>query len=195
MLVTTAVYLLVNRFFPSEVIQRTAINKWLGEHKIAHSSVQWFIDREAKTEFQQLTDDIKNGAIKTFVIFSLEQAFPSIASITAAIGDFASKNMEFISVSQGISFNQESIKSATALLTVVLNLADHHKRVRQQQGIEKARDKGLYKGKKPGTTKPGFEPKKILVWRKRGWTAKRIATKLGVAESTVFRYMRILREK
>ena len=103
--------------------------------------------------------------------------------------------MEFASVSQGISFDQESIKSAHSLMTIVLNLADNYNRVRQQQGIEKAKAKGLYKGKKPGSTKPGFDPKKVLVWKERGWSGKRIAKKLGVAESTVWRYLRIQREK
>ena len=50
---TVAVYMQVDRFFPPEIIQRTAIQKWLAQNKIAHSSVQWFIDREAKTEFKQ----------------------------------------------------------------------------------------------------------------------------------------------
>ena len=192
---TTAVYLQVDRFFPSEITQRTAVNKWLAENKIAHSSVQWFVDREDKTEFHQLSKDIENGSIKTVVIYSLEQAFTSITSITAAIADFASKNIEFASVSQGISFGQESIKSAHALLTVVLNLANHHYKARQQQGIEKARAKGLYKGKKPGSMKPGFDPKKVLLWKQRGWSGKRIAKKLKIAESTVWRYLRIQRAK
>lgn len=192
---TTAVYLQVDRFFPNEIKQRDAVNKWLAENKIKPSSIQWYIDREEKTEFKQLSEDIKNGAIRTFVIYSLEQAFTSISAITAAIAEFSAKGMTFASVSQGISFDKESIKSAHAILTVVLNLANHHYKVRQQQGIEIARAKGLYKGKKPGATKPGFEPKKVLRWRKRGWTGKRIAKKLGVAESTVWRYLRIQREK
>lgn len=191
----TAVYLQVDLYFPSEIIQRAAVNQWLAEHNVKPSSVQWFIDREDKKELEQLHKDIVNGSIQTFVIFSLEQAFTSISSITAAIADFASKGVEFAAVSQGISFDQESIKSATSLLTVVLNLANHHYKVRQQQGIEKARAKGLYKGKTPGATKPGFDPKKVLRWKERGWSGSRIAKKLGVAESTVWRYLRIQREK
>lgn len=191
----TAVYLQVDRFFVPEIKQRDAVNKWLAANKIKPSSVQWYIDREEKTEFKQLSEDVKNGAIRTFVIYSLEQAFTSISSITAAIADFASKDMEFVSISQGISFDSESIKSAQSLLTVVLNLSNHYYKIRQQQGIEIARAKGLYKGKKPGATKPGFDPKKILRWRQRGWSGKRIAKKLGCAESTVWRYLRILRAK
>jgi DNA invertase Pin-like site-specific DNA recombinase len=177
------------------VIQRTAINKWLAKQNIAHSSVQWFIDREDKTEFQQLSRDIENGSIQTLVLYSLEQAYPSIPSITLALCDCSQKNMTFASVSQDIFFNQESINSALFLLTVVLNLADHHKRMKQRIGIEKAQAKGLYKGKPPGATKPGFDPKKVLRWKQRGWSGKRIAKKLGVAESTVWRYLRIQRGK
>jgi len=192
---TVAVYLQVDRFFPSEIEQRGVIHKWLAQNKIDHSAIQWFIDREDKTELEQLNRDIDNGAVKTLVMYSLEQAFTSIASITSAIAVFASKNMSFASVSQDISFDQESIKSAHSILTVILTLADHHKRVRQKIGIEKAQAMGLYKGKKPGSTKPGFDPKKILRWKARGWTAKRIAKKLGVAESTVFRHLRLSQGK
>jgi DNA invertase Pin-like site-specific DNA recombinase len=73
MFITVAVYMQVDRFFPPEIIQRTAIQKWLAQNKIAHSSVQWFIDREAKTEFKQMSEDIKNGSIQTVVMYSLEQ--------------------------------------------------------------------------------------------------------------------------
>lgn len=190
-----AVYMQVDRFFPPEIIQRTAIQKWLAQNNIQHSSVQWFIDREAKTEFKQMLQDINNKSIHTVVMYSLEQAFTSIKAITAAIDDFASKNITFASVSQNIHFNQDSIRSAHSLLTVVLTLADHHKQVRQQLGIEKAKVKGLYKGKKPGANKKGVDIKKAVLWYKRGWQIKRIAEKLGVCQSSVFRYIRISKGK
>jgi DNA invertase Pin-like site-specific DNA recombinase len=193
--VTVAVYLQVDRFFPPEVNQRIAINQWLADNSIAHSSVQWFVDREEKTEFQQLSKDINNGTIKAVVLYSLEQAFTSIKSITAAFAEFDFKNVAFTSVSQGISFDKESVKSAHALLVIVLTLADTHKRTRQRIGIEKAQAKGLYKGKKPGSVKPKFDPKKIPRWKARGKSAKWIANKLKCAESTVFRYMRMYRQK
>ncbi len=192
---TVAVYLLVNRFFPAEIAQRTAINKWLNENKIAHSSVQWFIDREDKTELEQLRKDITKGSIRTFVIFSLEQAYPSLASITAAFELFTSKNMSFSVASQNMSFDQTNIKSATLLLNAALSLSDYHYRIKQAEGIAKAREKGLYRGKKPGAIKPGVDMKKVSRLRERGFTAKRIAKKIGVCESTVYRYFRMLSQK
>ena len=192
---TVAVYLQVNRFFPAEIAQRTAINKWLNENKIAHSSVQWFIDREDKTELEQLRKDITKGSIRTFVIFSLEQAYPSLASITAAFELFTSKNMSFSVASQNMSFDQTNIKSATLLLNAALSLSDYHYRIKQAEGIAKAREKGLYRGKKPGAIKPGVDMKKVSRLRERGFTAKRIAKKIGVCESTVYRYFRMLSQK
>lgn len=192
---TTAVYMQVNRFFPHELTQRAEIQKVLTQAKIAPSSVQWFIDRESKSEFQQLSEDIKNGSIQTVIMYSLEQAYPSIEEITAAIGLLSSKNMTFVSASQNIFLDPSSIESAYSLLSIALNLAANHKRMKQAEGIAKAQAKGLYKGKKPGATKPGFDPKKILRWKARGWNAKRIAQKLGVCESTVFRYLRMFSKK
>lgn len=192
---TVAVYLLVNRFFPHEIAQRVAIQQLLTRSDIPPSSVHWFIDREDKSEFQQLSKDIEAGSIQTLIMYSLEQAYPSLAAIKEAIELMAVKEMSFAAVSQNIYFDKTSIGSAFSLLNVSLELASTYQKIRQKQGIEKARAKGVYKGKKPGATKPGFDPKKIIRWRARGWNAKRIAIKLGVAESTVFRYLRILREK
>ena len=192
---TVAVYLQVNRFFPAEIAQRTAINKWLTENKIAPSSVQWFIDRESKSEFQQLSEDIKNGSIQAIILYSLEQAYPSLASITAAFELFTSKNMSFSVASQNMSFDQTNIKSATLLLNAALSLSDYHYRIKQAEGIAKAREKGLYRGKKPGAIKPGVDMKKVSRLRERGFTAKRIAKKIGVCESTVYRYFRMLSQK
>lgn len=192
---TVAVYLQVDRFFPPEITQRTAINKWLSDHNITHKSVQWFVDREDKNEFRQLSDDINNGSIKTVVLYSLEQAYPSLKSITEALNLLASKNVSFASVSQNIFHNQDSIEDAARLLFYALGLAAHYKRMKQRIGIEKAQAKGLYKGKKAGVTKPNFNPKKIPRWKARGKSAKWIANKLGCAESTVFRYLRMYRQK
>jgi len=193
--VTVAVYLQVSRFFPPEITQRAAINQWLADNSIAHSSVQWFIDREDKTEFQQLSKDINNRTIKTVVLFSLEQAYTSLKSITEALNLLASKGIGFTAVSQNICFHENGIGSAANLLTHALGLADRYKRMKQRIGIEQAQAKGLYKGKKPGSVKPKFDPKKIPRWKARGKSAKWISKKLGCAESTVFRYMRMFREK
>lgn len=192
---TVAVYLQVSRFFPHEISQRAAIQQLLTQSDIAPSSVHWFIDREDKSEFQQLSKDIEVGAIRTLIIYSIEQAYTSLASIKEALGLMAVKEMSFAAVSQNIYFDKHSISSAVSLLSISLELASTYQKMRQKQGIDQARAKGLYKGKKPGATKPGFDPKKILRWKARGWNAKRIAVKLGVAESTVFRYLRILKGK
>ena len=192
---TTAVYLQVNRFFPPEITQRACIQQILAKAKIAPSSVQWFIDRESKSEFQQLSEDIKNGSIQAIILYSLEQAYPSLASITAAFELFTSKNMSFSVASQNMSFDQTNIKSATLLLNAALSLSDYHYRIKQAEGIAKAREKGLYRGKKPGAIKPGVDMKKVSRLRERGFTAKRIAKKIGVCESTVYRYFRMLSQK
>lgn len=192
---TVAVYMQVDRFFPPEVAQRVEINKWLSSNKIPSSSVQWFIDREDKLEFQQLSTDIQNGSITSVVMYSLEQGFNSLAAITAALENLASKGVAFASVSQGIDFKPDSMHSAASLLKVSLELANHHRLVRQKIGIEKAQAKGLYKGKKPGSTKPGVDIKRVVRLKEKGWSAKRIAKKMGIAESTVFRYLQIYRKQ
>lgn len=192
---TVAVYMQINRFFPSEIIQRTAIQKWLAQNKTAQSSVQWFIDREDKSEFQQMSDDIEHGAVEMVVMYSLEQAFPSIDSIKDAFALLAAKNTAFAVVSQGMFFEARSIKSVQLLLSVVSELAWHHYKVRHAKGVAEGQAKGRYKGRKPGSLKPGVDLKKVLRLHERGYKAERIAKRVGVTVCTIYRYIRVYSKK
>jgi DNA invertase Pin-like site-specific DNA recombinase len=74
-----------------------------------------------------------------------------------------------------------------ALLLGLAEIEWEFRKERQQAGIAVARKKGVYKGRKPGTTKG--QPERAMELRDKGLTAAEIATALGVSERTVFRYI------
>ena len=61
------------------------------------------------------------------------------------------------------------------------------RRERQRVGIEAAKERGVYLGRKPGTTKG--KPKRAKALAEHGLTHKEIAEALGVSRRTVIRYL------
>ena len=76
------------------------------------------------------------------------------------------------------------------LASVMFGLAEieqEYRRERQAAGIAAAKRKGVYRGRKKGTTK--VQPSRVQQLRACGLTAPEIATALGIHPRTVFRYL------
>jgi DNA invertase Pin-like site-specific DNA recombinase len=63
-----------------------------------------------------------------------------------------------------------------------------HAKERQAIGISLARKRGIYTGRRSGTTKAA--PSRARALKKRGLTNPEIALALGVKERTVYNYLR-----
>ena len=76
------------------------------------------------------------------------------------------------------------------IAAVLLGLAAIEKETiteRQAAGIAAAKSRGVYKGRKPGTTKA--KPKRARQLAERGFRQTEIAQALGVSTRTVARYL------
>ena len=62
-----------------------------------------------------------------------------------------------------------------------------YRQERQAAGIRVARERGVYSGRKKGTTKG--KPERAQQLRHRGLSVSEIASALDVSERTVFRYL------
>ena len=74
--------------------------------------------------------------------------------------------------------------------SVLFGLAEiefEYRQERQVAGIRVAKKRGVYRGRKTGTTKA--QPVRALELRDRGLTATEIAYALNISARTVFRYL------
>lgn len=70
-----------------------------------------------------------------------------------------------------------------------------HKRL-QKIGIKKAKEAGLYQGRKSGTFKKNFEEmKEILNLKEQLHTVQEISDRLGISKRTIYRYMKLIESK
>ena len=73
-----------------------------------------------------------------------------------------------------------------SVLFGVAEIAPEYRRERQAAGLAAAKHNGVYRGRRPGTTKA--KPARAQALRAQGCTAEEIARALGVGARTVFRY-------
>ena len=92
-----------------------------------------------------------------------------------------------VSVTQQLDFNGPQGKLIAALLLGIAEMEQETRRERQRAGIEAAKERGVYLGRKVGTTKA--KPQRAHKLRDKGLTHEEIATAMGVSRRTVIRYL------
>lgn len=90
-------------------------------------------------------------------------------------------------MTQQIDFNGAAGKLIASVLFAVAEMEQETRRERQRAGIDAAKERGVYQGRKPGSTKGKSTDAKKL--REKGLTLDQIATAIGVSRSTVYRYL------
>ena len=93
-----------------------------------------------------------------------------------------------LSATQQIDFNGTIGKMIAAVLFGVAEMEQQNRRERQAAGIAAARERGVYIGRSPGSTKA--IPRRAIELRKKGLVDGGIAKALGVSRRTVQRYLK-----
>jgi DNA invertase Pin-like site-specific DNA recombinase len=188
---SVAVYLRVSTVGQNLDGQRAEIQRWLDGNGVADA--EWFIDKASGTTlkrpaFERLQKAIFNGEVKTIVCYKLDRLSRSLRDGINILADWCEKGLRVVATSQAIDFNGALGKMLAAVLLGVAEMEMELRRERQAVGIKAARARGVYIGRKAGTTKS--QPARAKELRAKGNTPKEIARALGVSRPTVFRYLR-----
>jgi len=171
-------------------VHKKAIVKWLG-HRFNQAQIQWYIDKPSSTEtpeLNQLLKDIKHNKPKTVVVYSLDQISKSPAEGLKLLTDLLRNEGRIVVVDSNVDI---AGSSAADLLAAVSTLGSDVWRERQAAGIEAAKERGAYKGRKKGALKPGIDLARVRELRDQGLTYDQLAKELGVARSTVIKYLKM----
>jgi DNA invertase Pin-like site-specific DNA recombinase len=186
----TAVYLRVSTVGQNEEGQRQAVQRWLDNH--ACRNVRWYLDRQTgdnldRPEFERLQAEIRRGEVSAVVCFKLDRLSRRMIDGLNVLTDWLTRGVRVVSVTQDLDFSGTVGKLIASTLFAVAEMEQETRRERQAEGIKVAKSRGVYRGRKPGSTKA--KPQRARQLRDKGLSVAEIATALGVGYSTACRYL------
>ena len=173
--------------------QRSEIEKWLEGNGIELSSVQWFEDTEtgktlSRPAFDRMQKNIFDGIIKTVVVWKLDRISRRQREGINLLADWCDRGIRIVIVTQQIDLNGIVGRMIASVLFGLAEIELEYRRERQDAGISVAKNRGIYKGRKKGSTKA--KPIRAEELKNRGLTVSEIANALSVSRRTVFRYLK-----
>ena len=173
--------------------QRVEIQRWLEAHGHALDAVQWFEDMESgatltRTGLTALQEAIFVGTIKTVIVWKLDRIARSMHEGINILSGWCQCGVRVVSVTQQIDLAGTVGHLVAGVLFAIAEIELQHVKERQRAGISLAKQRGVYKGRKRGTTKA--KPQRARELRKKGMTLSEIAQALNVDRRTVTRYLK-----
>ena len=170
--------------------QRAELEQWLKRHQ--YKVVRWFEDHESATTlqreaFQKLQTAIFAGKVTTVVVWKLDRLARSLKEGVNVLADWCQRGVRVIAITQQIDLSGPVGHLIASLLFGIAEIELQHAKERQAIGIALARKRGVYTGRRSGTTKA--PPSRARVLKKQGLTILEIAHALGVKERTVYHYL------
>jgi DNA invertase Pin-like site-specific DNA recombinase len=191
--VTVACYL----WPASSARKRDGIRSWLSENVTGNEPVEWYVDHgrsagECRPALTRLLAYVASGQVSTVVIWHLTDLLPRFREVVTTLESFCQKGVRLVVVAQGADLSPAAAKASAPLLHAILEAERGFRRERQRRGITAARKRGVFTGRKPGSTKE--TPGKAAKLRADGRTVREVANELGVSVRTVFRYLGMSKE-
>jgi DNA invertase Pin-like site-specific DNA recombinase len=170
--------------------QRAELDAWLKRHRI--KAVQWFEDRDSATNmqreaFRELQAAIFAGKITTVIVWKLDRLARSLKEGVNVLADWCKRGVRVIAVTQQVDLTGPVGHLIASLLFGIAEMELQHSKERQAIGITLAKKRGVYTGRKPGTTKA--TPARAHALKKQGLMVSEIAAALGVKQRSVYNYL------
>lgn len=161
------VYIRVSTHAQKSDSQRVEITQWLTAHGHNPDNVQWFENKETGAKLDRIACSMQTGI--------------------NILSKWCESGVRVVSVTQQIDLSGTVGHLVAGVLFAVAEIELQHSKERQAAGIAVAKSKGVYKGRKKGTTKA--KPERARKLAEHGLKSKEIANALDVTERTVFRYL------
>jgi DNA invertase Pin-like site-specific DNA recombinase len=185
---TIAAYVRVSTYDQRSGSQREEISRWLRNHGIDPESIRWYEDKETgktlhRPGFFEMRRVIFAGEIKTVIVWKLDRLSRSMLDGITTLRTWLNHGVGIISVTQQLDLSGLTGQMVATLLFGVAEMELQNNKERQAAGIALAKKRGVYKGRKTGTTK--LDPDEIQQLIKN-LKPKQIAKLKDVSTKTVY---------
>ena len=189
----TAVYVRVSTDTQKGDGQRLDVVRWMENHGINPDNVKWFEDTDSRETLNRvalkcLQSAVFQGEVKTVIVADVTRLAGSIVDGVNLLHGWLSQGVRLISVRQEVDFTSTTGMMVASLLFGLSQAEMETRRKRQRAGIEAAKAKGIYTGRKPGSTKA--TPQRAKELRQSGLRDHEIGEALGISRRSVQRYLR-----
>ena len=170
--------------------QRAEVEAWINRRRIKRA--RWFEDHDSATNlqrdaFKKLQDAIFAGEIDTVVVWKLDRLARNLKEGVNVLADWCQRGVRVIAITQQIDLSGPVGNLIASLLFGIAEIELQHSKERQAIGIALAKKRGVYTGRRLGTTKA--MPARARALRKQKLTIPEIAQALGVKQRTVYNYL------
>jgi DNA invertase Pin-like site-specific DNA recombinase len=187
------VYIRVSSSTQKSDSQHAEIRRWLRAHGHDLETVQWFEDTETgatltRSGLDGLHEAIFAGTVKTVVVWKLDRIARSMREGINILSRWCELGVRVVSITQQIDLSGTVGHLVAGVLFAIAEIELQHVKERQAAGIAAAKQRGVYKGRKPGATKA--KPQRARELRAKGMRLPEIAQALSVDKRTVSRYLK-----
>ena len=144
------------------------------QEKVSGTSTQGRDELNTLLEFMREGDEL--------VITRIDRLARSVRDLQNIVYDLNKRGINISATEQPVDTKTSIGKCFLDMLGVFAEFETNLRRERQMEGIEKAKEKGVYKGRKPSV-----DVQKVKELRDSGLGASAIAKKLGIGRASVYR--------
>ena len=135
---------------------------------------------QGRDELNTLLEFLRDG--DELVVTRVDRLARSVLDLQTIVRDIKSKGVHLRATEQPIDTSTPAGKCFLDMLGVFAEFETNLRRERQMEGIAKAKERGVYKGRKPSVDKS-----QIIELHKSGMGATAITKELNISRATVYR--------
>lgn len=147
------------------------------QEKVSGTSIKNRDELNTLLEFLRAGDEL--------VITRIDRLARSIRDLQNIVHTLKVKGVVIKATEQPIDTSSSAGKAFLDMLGVFAEFETNLRKERQMEGIRSAKERGVYKGRKPSIDK-----NKVLELKSQGMGASAIARELGIGRASVYRYLK-----
>jgi DNA invertase Pin-like site-specific DNA recombinase len=138
--------------------------------------------RNGRQELERLLEFVRAG--DTLMVTRIDRLARSVADLQDIVRTLKARGVALKATEQPIDTSTAAGKAFLDMLGVFAEFETNLRRERQMEGIAKAKQRGVYKGRKPNINRSEVERLK-----QKGLGASAIAEELGIGRASVYRLL------
>lgn len=186
-----AAYLRVSTKDQRHDLQQEDIEAWAAANGLKIE--RWYADKitgrsHSRPDLDKLRRAIFKGEVKTVIVWKLDRLTRSKSDGEILLADWCGRGVRVVSVTQQIDLSGVVGQIVASVLLGLNEIELNNIKERQAAGIAVAKKRGVYRGRKKGSTKG--KPERAQELKDQGLKLGEIAAAMKVSERTASRYLK-----